>query len=334
MLRFDEQPRWRYCASPATSAGSSTGATQVSAPASSSTQSSRSRRANAAEKVRPDLALCARRRTDARSTWSHPSALQRLAKNLGSMAPTAMPAPVGSSVVFIAGVAAGEHVVPGPRRRPGCEVFVDREGHQPEHSVCNGDIEVGTFAASTAAHKRAAMIESAACMPPAAASATVAPGSGRTAAFAVAHSSTGSRSRPDSRDRVRPTLTAGRPGRSRSWSSRRSPGCGPPRPRNRCRAGRRPRVGSSRPPRLPSPRARGTLHAPRRPCMSIIDPLVSTRSLCRRRRAVRWAPDPGPGRGPDLHDLRRRSRQGSGCSAPRVRLSTGRARSILRARCD
>ncbi len=81
-------PRAANCGYDATSDTSSTGATQVSAPASASTHSSRVRVANAATNAARIPACAASSYCDAAS-YEQPSAAHRLAKNLASMAPTA-----------------------------------------------------------------------------------------------------------------------------------------------------------------------------------------------------------------------------------------------------
>ena len=139
-------------------------------------------------------------------------------------------------------------------------------------------------------------------MPPAAASAIVAPGSGgRRPGGRCAHRQVAAHGQIVEIV-SRPAAIAGRPGRSRSSSSRRSRGFAPPRPRSRCRAGRRHPDGSSRRRRRPWPPGREMPRGPRR---------LGCRAL--RARSPRPPPyekkggsvgaGPRPGNRSDLHDL-------------------------------
>ncbi len=166
---------------PATSPTSSTGATQVSAPASASTHSSRVRVAKAAanaarmagcavvlELVAGELGAAQRARTGWRRTWPRsrprPPTCRRL-RAVGAVAGVA----AREDVVARAG---SRHRAPAARRPAATSATArprppTRRGRRP-----------GPIAARPAS---AAVMASAACMPPAAASATVAPGSGGAA---------------------------------------------------------------------------------------------------------------------------------------------------------
>ena len=98
-------------------------------------------------------------------------------EELGLDGTDGQPSAVGGLVRVVAGVPAGDDVVPGPDRCPGGQVLVDGQRGDPEHAVGDGHVEMAT-GPSCPAPMSAAITARAACMPPPAASAMVAPETG------------------------------------------------------------------------------------------------------------------------------------------------------------
>ena len=113
-----------------------------------------------------------------RRQLGQPSAAQRLAKNFASMAPTASHFPSGARVGAVAGVAAGQDVVARADAAAQGQVLVDRPATSATGPPRRPRRRGRCLRPSPTGPASAAVMASAACMPPAAASAMVAPGSG------------------------------------------------------------------------------------------------------------------------------------------------------------
>ena len=188
----------------------------------------------------------------------------QVGEELGLDGPDGQPAPVGRGVGGVAGEATGEDVVPGPDVAPEGELLVDGQRHEPEHALGHGHVEVGPGTGGGPAGQSGGDGQGG-LEATGGGVGDGGPGQRRRALLAWGAHDRGSRRRPSSRCRARPTGRAGRPARSRWSSSTRCRDCGPTRRRGRYRAGRPHPGGSSRPRRRPRQPAPGRPHARRRP---------------------------------------------------------------------
>ena len=163
-----------------------------------------------------------RRRTGARASNARAELATQVDEEVRLDDGDGEPLPVRALVHVVAGVAAGEDAVTRPGFGAGREVLVDEQGHHRDHAVDDRDVEIRPLAGRVAVQQRGEDRHDR-VHPPAAPSPTVAPGIAGRPSLVTARAVEVS-AHAEVAEVVAGPLRDGPPGRTRWWSSRRSPG--------------------------------------------------------------------------------------------------------------